>query len=281
LYSQPVATQEFIDMSNALTTTNDNTLVQVLGSSLYPGAQENSIMMVIEYCRAAGLDPLQKPVHIVPMWDRNIGGMRDVIMPGVGLYRTQASRTGQYAGMSEPEFGPDVTEVVGDVEITYPQWCRVTVRRKLPDGTVAEFTAREFWKENYAIKGGKERSIAPNAMWSKRPYGQLAKCAQAQALRIAFPELGAQPTAEEMEGKQLRPEDAQQIIDIGPSIASFLDRVAAAASVDELKRVSKEGAKHFNDKRDVNGYREFAAAVQARGALLRAAEAQAGAQPQE
>jgi hypothetical protein len=39
-------------------------------------------------------------------------------------------------------------------------------------------------------------------MWMRRPYAQLAKCAGAQALRIAFPELtGAQPTADEMEGK--------------------------------------------------------------------------------
>jgi phage recombination protein Bet len=177
-------------------------LLQVLQSSLYPGANPASIKLVLGYCKAAGLDPMQKPVHIVPMWDSKSGSMRDVVMPGVGLYRTQAARTG-CAGISEPEFGPDKTETIGGQQITFPAWCRMTVKRRQANGAVDEFTAREFWMENYAVKGGKEKSIAPNAMWTKRPYGQIAKCAEAQALRKAFPEIGSQPTAEEMEGKGL------------------------------------------------------------------------------
>lgn len=152
---------------------------------------------------------MQKPVHIVPMWDSKARVMRDVIMPGVGSYRTQAARSGQYAGVSEPEYGPDVTEQVGGFEITYPAWCRVIVKRLLPNNMVAEFSAIERWKENYATAG--KDSQAPNAMWKRRPYAQLAKCAEAQALRKAFPEFGSQPTADEMEGKIL--EDGGTVID--------------------------------------------------------------------
>lgn len=175
-----------------------------LKSSLYPGASDASVDMVLAYCQAAGLDPMQKPVHIVPMWDSKARETRDVVMPGIGLYRTNAARTGQFAGMSEPEFGPMVTEKLGSREVTFPEWCKVTAYRQLPSGHVAEFTAVEYWIENYAIKGGKEQDQAPNAMWTKRVRGQLAKCAQAQALRMAFPEAtGAGPTAEEMEGKPI------------------------------------------------------------------------------
>ena len=145
---------------------------------------------------------MQKPVHIVPIWDSKAGAMRDVVMPGIGLYRTQAARSGNYAGVSDAEYGPDVTEKLGGLDITYPTWCKVSVKRLLPSGQVAEFSATERWKENYAVRGGKDKSIAPNAMWAKRPYGQLAKCAEAQALRKAFPEFGSQPTADEMEGKE-------------------------------------------------------------------------------
>lgn len=185
-------------------------LMNVLRNSLYPGAQEESIKLVIGYCEAAGLDPMQKPVHIVPMYvstgqkdakGYDIKGMRDVIMPGIGLYRTQAARSGQYAGVTEPEFGDDTTEELGGANVTYPKWCRVTVKRLMANGVIVEFTARELWKENYATKS--KDSSSPNAMWFKRPYGQLAKCTEAQALRKAFPEFGSQLTADEMEGKEV------------------------------------------------------------------------------
>lgn len=182
---------------------DEKELMDVLRNSLYLGAADASIKMVIGYCKASGLDPMQKPVHLVPMWDSKAGSLRDVVMPGIGLYRTQAARSGNYAGVSEPEYGADVTAKIGGVEITYPAWCRVVVKRLMANGAIAEFAATERWLENYAVKGGKEKSVAPNAMWSRRPYGQIAKCAEAQALRKAFPEFGAQPTADEVEGKTL------------------------------------------------------------------------------
>lgn len=189
-------------MSTELTVKqSEQELIKVLKDSLYPGAQDASIKMVLGYCKAAGLDPMQKPCHIVPIWDGKIKAMRDVIMPGIGLYRIQAARSGQYAGVSDPEFGDDVTETLSGITFSYPKWCKITVKRLMESGAIAEFSATEFWKENYAVKGGQEKSIAPNSMWLKRPYGQISKCAEAQALRKAFPEVGSQITADEMEGK--------------------------------------------------------------------------------
>ena len=203
--SNEVATMKVSMPSLAL---DERELMGVLKNSLYPGAQDESIKLVIGYCKASGLDPMQKPVHIVPMSvstgkkDGNgydIKAMRDVVMPGIGLYRTQAARSGEYAGVSEPEFGDDITETIGEATITYPKWCKVVIKRQMRNGAIVEFAAKELWKENYATKSSK--SSEPNAMWKRRPYAQLAKCAEAQALRKAFPEFGAQPTADEMEGK--------------------------------------------------------------------------------
>jgi phage recombination protein Bet len=213
-----------INPSGALVSAEQAEAVRTaLKSSLYPGASDASVDLVLSYCRAAGLDPMQKPVHIVPMWDSKAREMRDVVMPGIGLYRTNAARTGEFAGMSEPEFGPMVTERIGNREATFPEWCRVTVSRRLPSGHVAQFTAVEYWIENYAIKGGKEQDQSPNAMWTKRPRGQLAKCAQAQALRMAFPEAtGSMPTAEEMEGKEIIEGTATQVQASRPSAPAEL-----------------------------------------------------------
>lgn len=179
-------------------------LIEVMQDSLYPGAKTESVRMVLSYCRARGLDPMLKPVHIVPMSVKVAGTRsnyewRDVILPGIALYRIQAARTNQYAGKSEPEYGPDVKGEFSGSRVTHPLWCKVTVSR-LVNGHVREFTAKEYWLENYATAG--KDTDRPNTMWAKRPYGQLAKCTESQALRMAFPEeTGGEPTGEEMEGK--------------------------------------------------------------------------------
>ena len=212
-------------------------LLKTLGDSIYPGAVPESILMVVDYCRNAGLNPMLKPVHIVPMSVKQksrTGGKdeyvwRDVIMPGVAHYRTQASRSGEYLGKTEPEFGPDVNAKLGGVDVTYPAWCKVTVRRAVGHH-VAEFTAKEIWTENYATSG--RESAAPNAMWKKRPYGQLAKVAEAQALRMAFPELlGGSNTAEEMEGKELGFDAAR---DVTPKPAAQAKPVSGKAQLDSF-----------------------------------------------
>jgi phage recombination protein Bet len=224
-----------VETSRALAIQEDE-LIPVLQSSLYPGANVNSVRMVLGYCKAAGLDPMQKPVHIVPMWDSKAGNMRDVVMPGIGLYRTQAMRSGECAGITEPEYGPDVTQAIGGQTITFPAWCRVTVKRRLPSGEIADFTAKEFWLENYAIKGGKEKSVAPNAMWTKRPYGQLAKCAEAQALRRAFPELGSQPTSDEsiIDPSDIAPLRPAAVVVEVADFGAIMRQIDAAQTVDEL-----------------------------------------------
>lgn len=204
----------------------DSQLVALMKSTLYPESSERSVKLVLDYCRATQLDPLQRPLHIVKM-KRKINGKwqdQENILPGIGLYRVQAARTGAYAGQTEPVFGPEIErelEKVTDeyendrkvgtrretVLVRYPEWCKITVMR-LVGGKAVKFTAIERWEENYARANNK--STAPNDMWAKRAYGQLAKCTEAQALRKGFPEVGSNPTHEEMEGKHW--DDIEEVV---------------------------------------------------------------------
>ncbi|GLP95322.1 phage recombination protein Bet [Paraferrimonas sedimenticola] len=201
-----------------------------LCTSIFPGASHDSILLAVDYCRAREMDIMMKPVHIVPMYIKdaqtNQKGYRDVIMPGVGMYRIQAARSGDYAGADQPQFGPTITEEFTDkqgkpVTVSYPEWACYTVY-KLVGGSRVPFSATEFWRENYATMGA---TNCPNAMWQKRPAGQLLKCAESQALRRAWPEIGQQPTYEEMEGKTYHEEK-----EINPAPKTKLDEVVADAN---------------------------------------------------
>ncbi|WP_051447602.1 phage recombination protein Bet [Rhizobium leguminosarum] len=190
---------------------------RVLVDQIFPAAKSvEAVMMALSYCRKRNLDIFKKPVHIVPMWSSAKKAMVETVWPGIAEIRTTASRTGEYAGIDEVEFGPFVERTFeGMVEqwedrqkvtnkvtklVRFPEWAKVTVYR-MNRGARCAYTARVFWEEMYASAG---KSELPNDMWAKRPRGQLDKCVEAAALRKAFPEeLGNVYAAEEMEGRDL------------------------------------------------------------------------------
>lgn len=201
---------------------SDDELVRILGTTCYPGAADASIRMCIAYCRARKLDPLLKPVHIVPMNVKTGRGRdsyewRDVVMPGIGLYRINAARTGLHAGTDEAVFSEEMIRMPGpgDEQILVHESCSVTVW-KLVGGARVAFTAREFWLENYATAG--RETVAPNAMWKRRWRGQIAKCAEAQALRKAFPEETGQQL---LEGEGFDPELLEAVPTVGAADEAY------------------------------------------------------------
>lgn len=157
-----------------------------LQNTIFPNAHPSSILMAIDYCRARKLDILKKPVHIVPMpyKDGNDWKSRDVVMPGINEVRTTAMRTGQYAGVDRAEWGP-VVEVLGK---KVPEFCTYTVFRFV-HGHKVPFPATVYFEEACGVTTDYKTKVKKlNAMWDRRPRGQLEKCAEAAALRKAFPE---------------------------------------------------------------------------------------------
>lgn len=176
---------------------------RALVDAVFPLAKESSsVILALSYCRARNLDPFKKPVHIVPMWNGALKRMVETVWPGIGELRTTAFRTGQYAGRDEAKYGETIKRKVGNAEMEFPEWCQVTVYRML-DGQRLPFPGpRVYWIESYATSGKDDPT--PNSMWKRRAFGQIDKCAEAAALRAAFPEeVGNEYAAEEMEGKIL------------------------------------------------------------------------------
>lgn len=191
---------------------------RVLCESVFPNAKTaESIVLALEYCRARNLDPFKRPVNIVPMYNKSLKRDVETVWPGINEVQVTASRTGKYAGMDSPQWGGDITkrfistipnyknedgnwekDKKIEIDVTFPEWCSVTVYRMV-DGQKCAFTEPVYWQEAYARVG---KSDVPNHMWAKRPRGQLLKVAKAFSLRAAFPEEG-EYTAEEMEGREI------------------------------------------------------------------------------
>lgn len=198
---------------------------KALVEAVFPLAQSvDSVVLALSYCKARKLDPFKRVVHIVPIWDKNYigpngkkGRYTDTIWPGIGELRTTAFRTKQYAGADACAFGPMTDRVFTlendsgerrNVPVKFPEWAQLTVYRMIDGQRVPIPGPRVYWIETYSRMG---RSELPNDMWQKRPVGQLEKCAEAAALRRAFPEeLGDEHTADES-GGLVGPENAKDV----------------------------------------------------------------------
>lgn len=191
---------------------------KLLTETVYPSAKTvNGIMQAVAYCKARNFDVMKRPVHVVPMWNSQLNREVETVWPGIGEFRTTAARTGQWAGTDDVVFGPTVTKGFKDsverdgrngkyvkteevAPFDFPLWAQVTVRKIVAGQVVAFVGPKVLFMETFSGRGGLN---VPNAMWCKRPFGQLEKCAEAAALRRAFPEeIGEQYTAEEMEGRE-------------------------------------------------------------------------------
>lgn len=192
----------------------------VLTDVIFPLATTaGAIVLAVEYCRTRKLDIMKKVIHIVPM-RRKIPNtdparyeMVDTIWPGIAEVRITATRTGLYAGKDAAVFGPVLKETFQHVDdrnnevkkkedVEFPEWCQLTVYKMIQGQRCAFVGPKVYWKEAYATESF--YSDIPNDMWRSRKNGQLEKCAEAAALRSAFPEeLGGEYTAEEMQGRVL------------------------------------------------------------------------------
>lgn len=160
--------------------------LDLIKQTVAKGATDLELDLFMHACKRTGLDPLMKQIYAIKRW--SAADKREVMsfQTGIDGYRLIADRTGLYAGSDEPTFTL--------AEDGWPEVASVTVH-KLVNGVARQFSASVRWKEYcQTTKEGQMTS-----MWKKMPFLMLGKCAEALALRKAFPaELSGVYTHEEM-----------------------------------------------------------------------------------
>lgn len=145
----------------------------------YPKASDGELQVFFYQAKKSGLDPLTNQIHLVTRMNRKTNKYQSTIQTGIDGFRAIADRTGTYAGADDAVFDEGLTQFQMIKAKRNPSTATVTVY-KIVGGVRCPFVATAEWDAYYPGKEG-------GFMWEKMPYLMLAKCAEALALRKAFP----------------------------------------------------------------------------------------------
>ena len=150
-------------------------------------ATTGDLALFLSYAQRTGLDPFAHQIYMIGRWDSRNRTTKWTIQTGIDGFRIIAQRSGEYEGQTSPEWFDGARWVDVWVEKTPPLAARVGVYR------------RGFREPLRAVAMWSEYGVADGPMWKRMPALMLAKCAEALALRKAFPnDLSGIYTAEEM-----------------------------------------------------------------------------------
>lgn len=151
--------------------------IDLIKRTVAKDASDDELKLFLAVCHGARLNPFLRQAHLVPFWDSKAGEWRRVIIIGIDGFRSIAESSGVYAGNDDPEYRGE--EGIGAKR--HPLEAKVAVY-KVVEGQRYPFTATARWSEYYP---GEKKGY----QWDRMPYMMLGKCAEALALRKAFPKL--------------------------------------------------------------------------------------------
>jgi phage recombination protein Bet len=195
--------------------------VDLIKRTIAPSASNDELQLFLQAAKSRGLDPFKRQIYLVPRKAKVNGQWVEKQSPECSIdgYRLIAERTGKYAGQLGPQWcGEDAEWKDVWLDKKPPRAARVGVLRADFKGAMWGIAR---WDSYCPIYNGQ-----PSAMWKKMPDLMLAKCAEANGLRRAFPEeLAGIYTSEEMGQADTTPRsiDAPEI---GPEMAAVAEEQA-------------------------------------------------------
>jgi phage recombination protein Bet len=191
--------------------------IAALGQLGIRDASNADLAVYLHYCQKTGLDPFSRQIYMIGRRTRAPGGeweMRQTIQIGIDGYRIIASRAARRDGVAI-SYGE--TLWYDSDGRAYPVWTR-------PDPPAA--AAVTVYRGKDAFPGvARFASFAPHkdgkptGQWATMPDHMVAKCAEAQALRRAFPhDLAGTQTTDET-AREHTVAWAEQVITEPPAIA--------------------------------------------------------------
>ena len=164
-------------------------------------ASNGDLAVFLNYAQRTGLDPFSRQIYMIGRNEKQrdgTWGKKWTIQASIDGLRIIAQRSGDYAGQVGPEWcGAD------------GQWHDVWLDAAQPAAARVGVLRRGFSQPLYAVAlmreyVGTDRDGKPTRMWAEKGALMLAKCAEALALRKAFPnDLSGVYTAEEMSSASL------------------------------------------------------------------------------
>jgi len=227
--------------------------LDLIKNTICKGATDSELKLFLHQCRATGLNPLARQIYSVQRKEYRDGAWKDIrsIQVSIDGFRLIAERSGKYAGQVGPywcgEDGEwkDVWTGKGD-----PIAAKVGVLR-------SDFTEPCFGVARFEAYAQKKKEGGLTMMWGKMGDVMIAKCAEALALRKAFPqELSGLYTSDEMAQADTAPDVKPYDVDTSKPESPFkvgarrnefqrnvelsLDQAKTAEECNEIIKLNKD-----------------------------------------